>query len=186
MSPYLMLSIAPQRAERSILISPSSNPFSGLYRAIRDRHFFLAAVAATAILAEAMPILLHNLPSRGDLIASKHSSLYQACTWTSVGILCVMLAVITTSFFVSWPHMPSDPSSPAGAMFYVCDSPGMAWALEGTALLSQRERDSGVRALGMTYEFGAMEGMSGRRRVGVDADETSGAALVDQPEGAVV
>ncbi|KAL8382088.1 hypothetical protein RB595_006058 [Gaeumannomyces hyphopodioides] len=173
-SPYLLLSQRGQPAHRTVLLAPSSNPASGLWRALRARHLFLASVSLAALAAEAMPVLLHMVPAR----LHKSHPAHAACAWVAVALLFCMVAVVVASFFVAWPSMPADPSSAAGAMVYVCDSSGVAWAAAGSALLPARERDRVVDRLALLYEFGPMEGASGAMRIGVDADETSGASDV--------
>lgn len=124
---------------------------------------FLVIVAFTAILSEFMPILLSNVPFRvtQTWIASR------VCNWLAVGILSIMWLVVVGSFFVSWPHMPVDPSTIAGAVYYVCDS-WMLWSMEGLSTLPKEERDRRVAEWGLKYEFGDITGLSGRSRVGVD------------------
>ncbi|KAL8347745.1 hypothetical protein RB601_002918 [Gaeumannomyces tritici] len=173
-SPYLLLSQRGQPAGRTVLLAPSSNPASGLWRALRARQLFLASVSLAALAAEAMPVLLHMVPAR----LHKSHPAHAACAWVAVALLFCMVAVVVASFFVAWPSMPADPSSAAGAMVYVCDSSGVAWAAAGSALLPARDRDRVVEQLALLYEFGPMEGASGAMRIGVDADETSGASDV--------
>jgi hypothetical protein len=78
-----------------------------------------------------------------------------------------MVLIIILSFRVKWPHMPVDPSTIAGAMYYVCDSP-LLEKLEGLSTLERKERDGRVSELALLYEFGDMEGTSGSRRNGVN------------------
>ena len=162
-SPYHVLSQAPQPAGRTVLRSPPMTAFTGIFSAIRRRHWFLAVVAATAILSEFMPILLNNVPFR----ITQTWVVHLVCTWLSVGILCIMWLVVAASFFVRWPHLPVDPATVAGAMYYVCDS-WMMWAFEGLATLPREERDWKVHETGLKFEFGDIAGVSGIRRIGVD------------------
>lgn len=137
--------------------------FTGIFSAIRRRHWFLTVVAATAILSEFMPILLNNVPFR----ITQTWVVHLVCTWLSVGILCIMWLVVVASFFVRWPHLPVDPATVAGAMYYVCDS-WMMWAFEGLATLPREERDWKVGETGLKFEFGDIAGVSGIRRIGVE------------------
>ncbi|KAK4201020.1 hypothetical protein QBC40DRAFT_64301 [Triangularia verruculosa] len=163
LSPYHLMSQSPRPAHQSITLSPPMNAFSGIYSAIKRRHIFLIIVAATAILAEFLPILLNNVPFRvtQTFIASR------VCTWLAVAIMSTMWIVVAASFFVKWPHMPVDPSTVAGAMYYVCDS-WMLWSLEGLSQVPKEERDRRVQEVGMQYGFGNIVGQSGKKRVGVD------------------
>ncbi|KAK4173623.1 hypothetical protein QBC36DRAFT_359459 [Triangularia setosa] len=163
LSPYHLMSHSPRPAQQSITLSPPMNAFSGIWSAVKCRHIFLIIVAATAILAEFLPILLNNVPFRvtQTWIASR------VCTWLAVAIMAIMWLVVVASFFIKWPHMPVDPGTIAGAMYYVCDS-WMLWSLEGLSQVPKEERDRKVRDMGMQYAFGNVVGQSGKKRVGVD------------------
>lgn len=162
-SPYHLLSQSPRFARDSILLSPSLHAVTGIWSAIRRRHFFLVLVALVAVLSEFMPILLDNVPMRVTQTWVTHL----VCTWLAVGILSVMWLVIAASFFVKWPHMPVDPSTVAGSMYYVCDS-WMLYSFEGLSTLKKRDRDWRVSEMGLKYEYGDIQGVSGLRRHGVD------------------
>lgn len=137
--------------------------FTGVFSAMRRRHGFLGLVGVTAILSEFMPILLNNVPFRVTQTWVAH----MVCTWLSVGILGFMWLVVVGSFFVRWPHMPVDPSTVAGAMYYLCDS-WVLWSLEGMSTLKKKERDWKISETGLKFRFGEIEGVSGLRRVGID------------------
>lgn len=70
-----------------------------------------------------------------------------------------MVLVIVVSFFVEWPHMPVDPSTIAGAMYYVCDSPILD-KLEGLSTLNRKERDHKVKELALPWHkwYNTMKG----------------------------
>lgn len=171
LSPYQLLASSPQQARRSILLAPPTNAFSGLWSAIRRRHSFLAIVAVTSILSEFLTIFLSNVPYR----VTQTFLVHNICTWAAVGILCIMVLVVVGSFFVSWPHMPVDPSTIAGAMYYVCDS-WMLARFEGLSMMKRRDRDWHVNEMNLRYEFGEIRGASGIVRIGVDAS-TSGCSV---------
>lgn len=165
-----MLSQSPQPPQRTITVSPPLNAFSGIVGAVRQRHGFLILVAFTAILAEFMPIVLSNVPFR----VTQTWITSRVCTWMAVGILSLMWLVVVGTFFVSWPHMPVDPSTIAGAMYYVCDS-WMLGGMEGLSKLDSEERDKRIAELGLRFRFGDIVGLSGRKRIGVDGlDFTDG------------
>ncbi|KAI1337363.1 hypothetical protein F5Y15DRAFT_391163 [Xylariaceae sp. FL0016] len=165
-SPYQLLSDRPQLARHSILLAPPTNAVSGLRSAIRRRHGFLAVVAVTSLLSEVLTIFLTNIPFRVTQTFLVHT----ICTWSAVGILFIMVLVVLGSFCVTWPHMPLDPSTVAGAMYYVCDS-WMLGQFEGLSVMRRPERDARVRSLGARYEFGEMGGVEGTRRIGVDSSD---------------
>lgn len=62
----------------------------------------------------------------------------------------MMMVAVAGSFLIRWPNLPVDPSTIAGAMFYVCDS-HMLEAFDDLARKSKKERDSDVRAMGSWY-----------------------------------
>ncbi|KAI1471943.1 uncharacterized protein F4812DRAFT_456046 [Daldinia caldariorum] len=161
LSPYQLLANSPQHARRSILLAPPTNAFSGLLSSVRQRHGFLAVVASTSILSEFLTIFLGNIPYR----VTQTFLLHQVCTWAAVGILCIMVLVVGASFFITWPHMPVDPSTIAGAMYYICDS-WMLSRFEGLSTLKRKDRDRRVNEMGLRYEFREIRGVA---RVGVDA-----------------
>ncbi|RYP90297.1 hypothetical protein DL770_003593 [Monosporascus sp. CRB-9-2] len=163
LSPYHLLAKAPQPAGRSILLAPPTNAFSGLWSAVRRRDSFLAVVALTSVLSELLPVLLAEIPFH----VSQTYLVHLITTWSAVGILCIMLLVLVSSFFVKWPHMPLDPTTVAGAMYYVADS-WMLGLFEGLGTLEPKDRDRRVVALGLKYRFGPMTGVSWETRVGVD------------------
>ncbi|RYP41399.1 hypothetical protein DL767_001037 [Monosporascus sp. MG133] len=163
LSPYHLLAQAPQSAQRSILLAPPTNAFSGLWSAVRRRDGFLAVVAFTSVLSELLPVLLAEIPFR----VSQTYLVHLITTWSAVGILCIMLLVLVSSFFVKWPHMPLDPTTVAGAMYYVADS-WMLGLFEGLGTLGPKDRDRRVVGLGLKYRFGPMTGVSWETRVGVD------------------
>ncbi|KUI69366.1 hypothetical protein VM1G_11646 [Cytospora mali] len=137
MSPYLQLSNDNLPAERSILLSPPTNAFYGIYSAVRQRHLYLGVLSFTTILGELfLPVTLSHVPF--SLIETYKTQV--VCTWISIAILGLMILVLVASFFIDWPHMPVDPRTVAGAMYYVCDS----WMLEtmrGMSTLSKKDRD---------------------------------------------
>lgn len=167
-SPYHLLSKSPQLARDSVLLSPSLHAATGLWSAVRRRHHFLVVVALVAIASEFMPILLNNVPMRVTQTYLTHL----VCTWLAVGVLGVMWLVVLASFWVKWPHMPVDPSTVAGSMYYVCDS-WMMYGFEGLSTLKKKDRDWRVGEMGLRYEYGDIQGVSGLRRYGVDGARVS-------------
>jgi hypothetical protein len=166
MSTYKRLAQTPRAARRYILTSPPTNAFSGLWLAIRRGDWFLALVALISIVSEVLPIFLANVPYRvtSTYIAAR------VCTWSATGIMAIMVLVTCASFFIKWPYMPLDPSTIAGAMYYVCDS-WMLRSFEGTSTLKKKERDWKITSLGLKYHFGQITSASGKFRIGVDIAE---------------
>jgi len=106
-----------QPATRSVLITRPTNAFYGLYTAYCSRDFVLLFVALNAILAEVLPILLSNVPFSLNMTYLVNVT----CIRASMAILFIMIITVACSFFVTWPHMPLDPRSLVGMMFYVID-----------------------------------------------------------------
>ncbi|KAH8887197.1 hypothetical protein GQ53DRAFT_693579 [Thozetella sp. PMI_491] len=169
LSPYYLLSQSQLPARRSILLSPPSNPFSGLVSAYRQRHLYLGVVAFAAILADILPITLAHVPF--SLVETAYTQL--VCTYLSITILAVVFLVVATSFLVRWPHMPIDPRTIVGSLFYVHDSRIMA-SFDGLAVVDKDKRDRIMQHIGAKYVFGDMTGMSSKRRMGIDEWHGSG------------
>jgi len=141
-----MLSHEPQPANRSILLAPPTNAFSGLLYAARTRQAFLAAVAFAAILSESLGILLSSIPFQAKLTFL----VYQISAWTAVGTLSLMIFLVILSFCVKRPPMPVDPSTIAGTMYNVSDS-SLVDGVESLSMLGKKERDARVIDLGLSY-----------------------------------
>lgn len=171
MSPYLQLSSKMLPAERSVLLSPPTNAFYGTYSAVRQRNLFLGVVSFTAILGElCLPVTLSLVPF--SLVETYKTQL--VCAWLSISILCLMILVLVSSFFITWPHMPVDPRTVAGAMFYVCDS-WMLETLQGMSTMAKKDRDLDVRYLRLRYRYGCIKGaVRKEERMGVDVCNDAG------------
>jgi len=163
LDPFCVLAQGDQDARKSILLSPPSNAFTGMWRAARLRRPFLGLVAFVGILSEFLPTLLSNVPFH----PTKTWEMHLLCSWMAFGILCLMWLALVGSFFLTWPYLPADPTTIAGAMFYVCDS-RMLRSFEGLSPLEKEDRDARVEEMGLRFRFGNMMGSSGRRRLGVD------------------
>ncbi|KAI1131821.1 hypothetical protein F5Y10DRAFT_285311 [Nemania abortiva] len=157
LSQYRLLASKPQNTSRSILLAPPTNAFSGLWHAIRTRRVFLGVTGLASVLSEFLGIFLSNVPFQ---VTQTHL-VCLVSIWTTVGILSFMVLLIITSFFISWPDMPVDPSTIIGAMYYIHDSP-MLDKFEGLSILDRKERDHRVMELGLLYEFSYIRGISGR------------------------
>ncbi|KAF3001176.1 hypothetical protein E8E14_007704 [Neopestalotiopsis sp. 37M] len=107
----------PKSANKVGEFDPSTNPFSALARTVwgRQSDLYLGMVAVMSIMSEFLPTLLANVPHRVIETYIAHF----ICMWLSVGLLILMALTIIGSFFVKWPHMPIDPTTLIGAMYYV-------------------------------------------------------------------
>ncbi|KAK3335946.1 hypothetical protein B0T19DRAFT_471121 [Cercophora scortea] len=164
MVPYQGMARRTLPAEKSILITPSTNPFSGIYSAIKQKHLFFFATSFAAILSEFLPVLLSNVP----FSLTQTGIAATVCAVMSAVFLSIMIAVLVSSFFVRWPPMPVDPRSIAGAMFYVSQS-HMLDDMQGLSQLESKERDRRIQELNKRYFYGVLVGGSWRR-LGVDCD----------------
>ncbi|RYP63150.1 hypothetical protein DL769_007061 [Monosporascus sp. CRB-8-3] len=119
-SPFRLLNRRNQRyAREAIQTAPPTSVFGGIASTLRRRRgdFYLGIVAAAGIFAELLPLLLSNVP-----FEARHSYRgREPCTWISVVVLCLMIFVVIGSFLVGWPHMPIDPTSLAGLLYYALD-----------------------------------------------------------------
>lgn len=101
-----------------------------------------------------------------------------ACAWLSIAILALMILVLVASFFKTWPHMPVDPRTVAGAMFYVCDS-WMLESLQDLSTMGKKDRDLELRYRRLRYGYGNISGAtSGKERMGVDVCDDKGEAAL--------
>lgn len=164
--PYQRMSKDPQLASDSILITRPTNGFSGLWAALKHRQIYPGIVALMAILSEFMPILLANVPF--GLNQTKNTHNFSARV--AAGILFCMLLTMIGSFFIKWPHMPVDPRSVAGAMYYVGES-NMVDQFSGLASVDKKEREKRVKEMGGRYWFGEILTKNGATRVGVERDD---------------
>ncbi|KAJ3555362.1 hypothetical protein NPX13_g10369 [Xylaria arbuscula] len=162
MNSYQYLSEGPREAAKSVLLAPPSNAFSGLWHAIRTRRVFLGLVSLASILSESLGIFLGNVRFQ----VTQTFFVNQLCTWAAVAIISMMLLVLLISFFLKWPHMPVDPSSIAGAMYYVCDN-SVIDKFEGLSTFDKKDRDRTVAGMDLLYEFGERMSAEGGNRVGL-------------------
>ncbi|KAJ3526034.1 hypothetical protein NM208_g11377 [Fusarium decemcellulare] len=157
-TPFRRMAESPQVPTRSVLMTPATNPFSGLFVALRVRDPLLFATAFASILSEFLPILLANVPY--SLTQTKEA--HQICARTCAGLLLVMVILLFSSLFVRWPDLPVDPRSLAGAMWYVAESPWIR-GLEGVAAMGSAQRKRTVQGLGGRWTYGPIHTPQGER-----------------------
>ncbi|KAK1969296.1 hypothetical protein LY78DRAFT_725842 [Colletotrichum sublineola] len=165
-SPYYHMDRQSQQPESSILLTRPTNSFYGIYAALLEGNVVLMLAAFMAILAEFLPILLSNIPYNLTQTLATHD----ICALTSISILALMLVTLVASLFIKWPHMPVDPRSIAGAMYYINES-RMLEDFEGLSTLNSDDREKKVKELGRRYFYGAISGKDGRR-MAVDSIES--------------
>ncbi|KAK1833868.1 hypothetical protein QBC39DRAFT_424624 [Podospora conica] len=151
MTPYQLMANRTQPAERSILFTPSTNPFSGIWAAIKHRHLFYFLTCLAAIFSEFLPMLFANIPFSLTQVYASAS----ACAILSAIFLAIQITVLFASFFVRYPPMPVDPRTIAGAMYYVSQSQ-MLNDFAGISQLNKEERERSVKELGRRYFYGVL------------------------------
>lgn len=164
--PYQAMSKDPKLASDSILITRPTNGFTGLWASIKHKQIYPGIVALMTILSEFMPILLTNVPYGLTQTLNTH----QIAARASLAIMILMLLTLVGSFFIKWPHMPVDPRSIAGAMYYVTES-NMLNQFHGLASVDKKERERRVKEIGGRYWFGQIVAKNGDTRTVVDRDD---------------
>lgn len=158
------MSRKPLPAGQSILLSPPTNPFSGAYTAVKQRHVYLGALSVATLLADFLPMTLSHVPF-GILETGQTQ---RTCAYLTIAILMVMMVAVAGSLVIRWPHMPVDPRTIAGTMYHLCDS-GMLDSFDGLAGVEMRDRDWMVKSMGVWYMFGTVPGSAGKARVGIES-----------------
>lgn len=80
----------------------------------------LMLVSLVTILSNFLPVLMTNIPYK---LQQTYPS-YIICTTTSMTILSLMIATLLGSILLigKWPHLPSDPRTISGVMYYLLNS----------------------------------------------------------------
>lgn len=172
--PFARMSRRPRRPEQSVLLSPcTTNVISGAVVAVQQRHSMLLAAALMAGIADIfLPALLANVP----FALTQTYTGWVASTSASLAALAVMAVILIASLLFSrWPHMPVDPRTIAGAIFYFARSEKIRHDLCGrrVALMDENTRKEEVKALSRLYVYevhGEAEGV-GRMRVEVEGND---------------
>ncbi|KAI1294489.1 hypothetical protein F5Y03DRAFT_314772 [Xylaria venustula] len=167
MNSYQVLAESPREAGQSILLAPPTNAFSGLWHAVRTRRVFFGVVSLASILSESLGIFLGNVRFQ----VTQTLFIFQLCTWTAVGIMSFMVLILLASFFIKWPDMPVEPSTIAGALYYVCDT-SVVDRFEGLSTLDKKERDRAVTNMALLYEFNERMTAAGGSSIGLKVLDT--------------
>ncbi|KAI1653682.1 hypothetical protein F4813DRAFT_373711 [Daldinia decipiens] len=116
LSPHKLLHQIRLYNGEAVYMTPPTNPFTGIWSSLAPgrRDIYLGFVCATSILSEILPLLISTALDKCTESFWAHT----VCLWMAVGILTTMISVVGFSFFVTWPHMPIDPSMIAGEMYY--------------------------------------------------------------------
>ena len=171
--PFAQLARRPRFAAASnLLLSPATHATSAAAAGFRRRDALLLAAAALALTAELLlPALLANVPYSLTQTYAGHA----ASTATALGVLGAMVLVLAASLVGGgrWPHLPVDPRTLAGAVYYVSASPRLRAGVRGLglALWGRARRDAEVEALGRRYVYGPLAGPGASSRMGVEAED---------------
>ena len=167
MEPYRQLLTGAVKANDSILLAPHSNPFSGMFYSLRNRHYFNAYISLVAILCLPLIVALASIPFKAGLTFIA----YRVSSYISIGTLSMMLVGI------AWllcrrrtPDLVRQPDTIASVLLYICGS-SMRDDFQGISLMRRRERDEEVRRWGKSYAMGNVIGVDGVERQAVDESE---------------
>ncbi|KAK4209478.1 hypothetical protein QBC37DRAFT_294537 [Rhypophila decipiens] len=153
-------------ARSSILLSPPTNVFLGIYHDNKKRRLGMIvhglSIALVALLAKFTPILFANIPFRDTVTFRMH----EVCTWLAVFVLGCMILVLCVSIWVNAMHekitLPVMPDTIVGGMYYLAGA-GMlrdfdSMGLRGvSAKTRKRERDRIVSSMQRMYGFGELQ-----------------------------
>ncbi|KAK1829740.1 hypothetical protein QBC39DRAFT_262375 [Podospora conica] len=178
MEPYRQLWRRPQPALKSVAVAPPTTVFVGIWEALTRREMFAGCVAFANIISKLTPPLLSNVPFSPVQTWLFH----QVSTWTAMACLVFLTLVLAYgTLFVKYPHMPIDPGSVAGKMYYLCDS-DVIHDFQGLAGMGEKECLARLDP-DWKYTFGKMTGVSGEQRIGVQAHVVAPAKEVPGWEG---
>lgn len=164
MEPYRRLLAGAVPASDSILLAPHSNPFSGVFYSLRNRHYFNAYISLVAILCLPLIVALASIPFKAGLTWMA----YRASTYISIGILSMMLlGIIWLMCRSKTPDLVRRPDTMASILLFLCGS-SMREEFKGMSLMRQKERDETVVSWEKRYAMGNVVGVDGVERQAVD------------------
>ena len=153
MAAYKRMETMPQPASKSILLSPPTHPFGAFWQGVRLRDWYMTVVAGVAVLSIPLPVFLNTIPFHDTQTWEAHL----AGAGITFCVLFLMALVLVTSFFTTWPRMPVDPTTLAGVMYYLADSP-LVHELKGMESMTTKVRDGRIEDLGFQYSYGEIAG----------------------------
>ncbi len=161
LNPFHRLARTPSPAGPTILLHKYKAPFGDFITLFIQDYFFSASVAFVVTLAEILVVVLAAIPySPGEIFLKLF-----ICTYTSIGILSLMMIVLIGSVF--WrrqlPYLPGTPDTLGGVISYICAS-RMLGDFEGCEGLRGRETEKRIVGLGKKYTYGEYIGVDGRVR----------------------
>ncbi|KAL2677230.1 hypothetical protein Neosp_010998 [[Neocosmospora] mangrovei] len=157
-TPFRRMADKSQSPTRSVLMTPPTNAFSGVFVALRAGDLLLFLTAVASLMSQFLPILFANVPYNLTQTRLAH----QVCSRLSAGLLVFMVIGLFGSLFVKWPDLPVDPRSLVGAMYYVAEAPWVA-GIEGVAGMNAKDRKNKIQGLGGRWSYGYVQTGHGRR-----------------------
>jgi hypothetical protein len=124
-------------------------------------HIFSASITFAGFLSEALVVFLAAIPyTPGEIFLE-----LLVCTYTSIGILSIMLLVLGGLLF--WrrrlPYLPRAPDTLGGVISYLCDS-HMLYNFDQCTELGNRELCRRIEGFGKEYSYGKYVGVDGQVR----------------------
>ncbi|KAH8799705.1 hypothetical protein F5884DRAFT_810952 [Xylogone sp. PMI_703] len=159
---YRQLRKGSATAQNSILMSRYSEPVMAIPSSLLHGHFFIAVVAISAFLAEALTICLSN-------ISFNVTTTYQAFTvsvWLSCAIIGVMLLALIFVAMRQQPDLPLKPNTIASVLCYLANS-SLPDKFHGMALMDEKTRNRKVREMNLKY---TLRNKSGSAVVTIDIE----------------
>lgn len=164
MEPYRQLLTGGTKAGDSILLGPHTNPYTGIFYSLRNKHFFNAYVSLVAILCEPLIVALSNIPYK----ASSVLNTYRASTYIIIGILSLMLiGVVWMLCRHKTFELVRKPDTIASILLFLCGSK-MLEDFKNMSRMRRKERDEAVRCWNKIYAMGKLIGVDGVDREGID------------------
>lgn len=164
MEPYRQLLTGGAKAGDSILLAPHTNPYTGIFYFLRNKHYFNAYLSLVAILCEPLIVALSNIPFK----ASSVLTAYKASTYINIGVLSMMLIGIV---WMLCRHrslkLVRRPDTIASILLFLCGS-SMLDDFKGMSRMRRKQRDAAVKCWDKTYAMGSVMGVDGVEREGID------------------
>lgn len=167
LTPYYELSQSPSPAHSTILLRKRGIPYTAIFGMLYNKHFFAAALAFTAILADVLVISLAGVPYSPGQIWME----LIVCSYLSMVVLGTMIIAVIT--LLVWrrksPDLPRAPDTLLGVISYLADS-NMLGDFDGLENVEKKEMDDRIGGLGKRYGYGRNFGMDGQKRFMVDEE----------------
>ena len=173
-APYRLLHRGPMTAQRTILVAPANNPWTGIWSSLRRREWLGAYTALVAILCEPLIVCLANVPFKPNLAYQA----YVVSTWLSTAILGLMIVGIIWILAKRYGdtrgmgggYAVRAPETVAGQLWLMCAS-HLREGFVDMSEMGRTERDECVTGWGKRYAIGGVVGVDGQEREGVDESD---------------